>query len=156
MALSNPLVGERTPGAVGAPLPGVQARLVGADGREVADGDAEGGELQVRGPAVFSSYFRRPDETAAAFAEGGWFKTGDVASVEGGLWSIRGRRSVDILKAAGYKVSALEARRRHRAVGAPLRRHPAPPRPNRRILPVARWSGCCSSTMPWPRWRCSA
>ncbi|MEX2467151.1 MAG: acyl-CoA synthetase [Gemmatimonadota bacterium] len=105
MALSNPLRGERRPGFVGRPLPGVEVRLVGDDGRPPAPG--EPGEIQVRGPTVFGEYWRRPDETERAFRDG-WFLTGDVAVADGGDYRILGRRSVDIIKTGGFKVSALE------------------------------------------------
>jgi len=94
MILSNPLHGERRPGSVGTPLPGVEIRLVD-------------GEVEVRGPGVFSEYWRRPDETRAAFRDG-WFRTGDVAVVEDGVYRLLGRTSTDIIKTGGYKVSALE------------------------------------------------
>jgi malonyl-CoA/methylmalonyl-CoA synthetase len=120
MALSNPIDGERRPGFVGVPLPGVEARLVDEQGAEVAPGNA--GELEIRGPNVFLEYWRRPEETAAAFrrstsargvpsddqGRGGWFRTGDVAVVEDGFYRLLGRSSVDIIKTGGFKVSALE------------------------------------------------
>ncbi len=106
MALSNPYSGERRPGHVGRPLPGVEVRLVDETGAPVPDGAS--GEIQVRGPNVFREYWRRPDETESAFAENGWFRTGDQAVVEDGAYKILGRRSVDILKSGGEKVSALE------------------------------------------------
>jgi malonyl-CoA/methylmalonyl-CoA synthetase len=105
MALSNPLAGERRPGFVGSPLPGVEVRLVDDEGIEVADGNA--GELEIRGPNVFLEYWRRPEETAQAF-HGDWFRTGDLAVVEGGSYRLLGRLSVDIIKTGGFKVSALE------------------------------------------------
>jgi malonyl-CoA/methylmalonyl-CoA synthetase len=105
MALSNPLHGERRPGYVGTPLPGVELRLLAEAGVEVAAG--ESGEIHVRGPSVFERYWERPEETAAAFRDG-WFRTGDVAALEDGAYRILGRRSVDIIKTGGYKVSALE------------------------------------------------
>jgi len=105
MALSNPLEGERRPGFVGAPLPGVQARLVDEAGRDLPPGEA--GELLVKGPAVFSEYWQRPEETAKSFRDG-WFITGDVAVVQDGAWRLLGRKSADIIKTGGYKVSALE------------------------------------------------
>ncbi|HEX5870715.1 MAG TPA: acyl-CoA synthetase [Longimicrobium sp.] len=105
MALSNPLHGERRPGFVGMPLPGVRARLVDEEGAEVEPGTP--GEIEIGGPAVFLEYWRRPDATAEAFRDG-WFRTGDVAVVEDGYYRILGRRSVDIIKTGGYKVSALE------------------------------------------------
>jgi malonyl-CoA/methylmalonyl-CoA synthetase len=94
MILSNPLHGERRPGLVGTPLPGVDVRLVD-------------GEIEVRGPGVFREYWGRPDETRDAFHDG-WFRTGDVAVVDGGSYRLLGRSSVDIIKTGGYKVSALE------------------------------------------------
>lgn len=115
MALSNPLRGERRPGYVGAPLPGVEVRLVGDDGAEVAPGTP--GEIQVRGPGVFLEYWRQPDATREAFRDG-WFATGDIAVVEDGAYRILGRSSVDIIKTGGFKVSALE-------IEEILRTHPA-------------------------------
>lgn len=106
MGLSNPLEGERRPGFVGTPLPGMEARLVDEDERPVPEGTP--GEIQVRGDAVFDAYWRRPAETAEAFTEDGWFRTGDRAVVEDGAYRILGRTSVDILKTGGEKVSALE------------------------------------------------
>jgi malonyl-CoA/methylmalonyl-CoA synthetase len=116
MALSNPLHGERRPGFVGAPLPGVEVRLVEEDGSAAQPGAP--GEIEVRGPGVFLEYWRRPQATAEAFREGRWFRTGDVAVEEGGSYRILGRRSVDIIKTGGFKVSALE-------IEEVLRTHPA-------------------------------
>lgn len=106
MGLSNPLDGERRPGFVGHPLPGVDARLAADDGSPAAEGDA--GTIEIRGPGVFKSYWRRPDETAGAFTDDGWFRTGDRATIEDGYWRILGRNSIDILKTGGEKISALE------------------------------------------------
>jgi malonyl-CoA/methylmalonyl-CoA synthetase len=116
MLLSNPLEGERRPGHVGTPFPGVEVRLVDDQGRRSETGP---GEVQVRGSGVFTEYWRRPEETAAAFTDDGWFRTGDRAEVRDGAWRILGRESVDILKTGGEKVSALEiedALRAHEAV----------------------------------------
>ena len=104
MALSNPLHGERRPGFVGQPLPGVTARLVD-------------GELQLKGAGVFTEYWRQPDETRSAFVDG-WFRTGDAAVIEDGAFRLLGRSSVDILKSGGHKISALE-------IEEVLRTHPA-------------------------------
>jgi malonyl-CoA/methylmalonyl-CoA synthetase len=106
MGLSNSYRGERYPGSVGVPLPSVEVRLVDDDGGETGDGQP--GEIQVRGPAVFREYWERPDDTAAAFTDDGWFRTGDTGVVEDGRYRILGRTSVDILKTGGEKVSALE------------------------------------------------
>jgi malonyl-CoA/methylmalonyl-CoA synthetase len=106
MGLSNPLHGERRPGAVGQPLPRVEVRLT-ADSGGVAHGEGEPGEIQVRGPAVFREYWNLPEVTRDAFVEG-WFRTGDMAVMENGYYRILGRLSVDIIKSGGHKVSALE------------------------------------------------
>ncbi len=105
MAISNPLGGGRRPGHVGLPLPGVDVRLVDESGVEIEPGAP--GEIEVRGPSVFREYWRRPAATRDGFRDG-WFRTGDVAVVDGGYYRILGRNSVDILKTGGYKVSALE------------------------------------------------
>src|SRR6187200_3187826 len=105
MALSNPLRGDRRPGAVGVPLPGVDVRLVSEDGQPVGDGSP--GELEVRGPSVFKEYWQRPAETEAAF-RAGYFRTGDMAVLEDGMYRLLGRTSVDIIKTGGVKVSAVE------------------------------------------------
>jgi len=115
MALSNPLHGPRHAGRVGAALPGVETRIVDESGNPVTGGTP--GELEVRGPSVFLEYWRRPDETRAAFRDG-WFRTGDVAACEDGVHRLLGRTSVDIIKTGGYKVSALE-------IEEVLRAHPA-------------------------------
>ena len=114
MALSNSIDGERRPGFVGAPLPRVDVRLRDESGDEVPAGQP--GEIQVKGPGVFLEYWGRGDASASAFVDG-WFRTGDIAVCEGGMYRILGRSSVDIIKTGGYKVSALE-------VEEVLREHP--------------------------------
>lgn len=106
MAISNPYRGERKAGYVGLSLPGVDIRLVNEQYIDVPAG--EPGEILVKGDNVFLKYWRRPEATAESFIEGRWFKTGDVAVVEGGYYRIMGRNSVDIIKSGGYKISALE------------------------------------------------
>ena len=72
-----------------------------------ADGEAMG-ELLVRSPSMFAGYLNRPDATGAAFRDG-WFCTGDVATLDAdGYVTIVGRRSTDIIKSGGYKISAGE------------------------------------------------
>jgi malonyl-CoA/methylmalonyl-CoA synthetase len=109
VGITNLLDGPRHAGCVGLPLPTVETRIVGDDGRDVKDG--ESGELLIRGPSVFARYHARPKETAAAFVDE-WFRTGDTVvrdpSLPGAPFRILGRTSVDILKSGGYKLSALE------------------------------------------------
>jgi malonyl-CoA/methylmalonyl-CoA synthetase len=140
MALSNPLRGERRPGFVGTPLPGVEVRLVDEAGTDVAGGVP--GELLIRGPGVFREYWGRPEATAAAFAPGGWFRTGDVAAFEDGAYRILGRLSVDIIKTGGEKVSALE-------VEAVLREHPGIVDCAVVGLPDEEWGECVAVVVTW-------
>ncbi|MGV9426407.1 acyl-CoA synthetase [Streptomyces sp. NPDC003656] len=102
--------GEARPGTVGVPLPGVELRLVEDDGTEVTARDGESvGEIQVRGPNLFTGYLNRPDATAAAFTSDGWFRTGDVAVRESdGYVRIVGRKATDLIKSGGYKIGAGE------------------------------------------------
>jgi malonyl-CoA/methylmalonyl-CoA synthetase len=116
MILSNPLHGERRPGSVGVPLPGVEVRVRNERGEDILTED-EPGEIQVRGPGVFREYWGLPHVTEDSFDEG-WFRTGDMAVLEHGYFRILGRLSVDIIKSGGYKLSALE-------IEAALLDHPA-------------------------------
>ena len=101
MNISNPYAGERRPGAVGLPFPGVSACIVDADFNPVPDGTP--GELFLRGANVFSGYWRRPDATAAAFHDG-WFRTGDIAlRSPDGYYTLQGRRS-DLIISGGFNI----------------------------------------------------
>ena len=109
--------GDRRPGYVGLPLPGVEVRIVDDDGSVVPEPDTIG-EVEVRGPNVFLGYLNRPDATAAAMHDG-WFRTGDLATrAADGYIRIVGRRSTDLIKTGGYRVGAGE-------VEAALLEHPA-------------------------------
>ena len=106
MAISNPYEGERRAGFVGLPLIGVEVKLVDENYKEVNNG--EPGEIIVKGKNVFKEYWRKPEATFESFTKEGWFKTGDIAVLEGGYFRIMGRNSIDIIKSGGYKISALE------------------------------------------------
>jgi len=102
MNTSNPLDGQRLPGTVGPPLPGVEVRIVKPDGAQAAAGEI--GALQVKGPNVFKGYWRKPDKTAEEFTDDGWFITGDLASRdEDGYVRIEGRHK-DLIISGGYNV----------------------------------------------------
>ena len=113
MLTSNPYHagdGERLGGTVGKPLPGVDLRVVDDAGRALAAGEI--GNIQVRGPNVFSGYWRMPEKTREEFTADGWFKTGDVGRYGGvsggrrvpdGYVSIVGR-SKDLIISGGYNV----------------------------------------------------
>lgn len=139
MALSCGLdFNDRVDGSVGWPLPLVEARLVDTATHEVielgdeldADGTEREGEIQLRGATLFQEYWRNAKATSedfvqAADAKGPWFKTGDIAIrrhvggtghsqqewAKGPMYFIRGRKSVDIIKSGGEKISALEVER---------------------------------------------
>ncbi|MDV9176493.1 acyl-CoA synthetase [Streptomyces sp. W16] len=102
--------GEPRAGTVGVPLPGVELRLVEEDGTLLPVHDGESvGEIQVRGPNLFTEYLNRPDATAAAFTADGWFRTGDMAVRDpDGYVRIVGRKATDLIKSGGYKIGAGE------------------------------------------------
>jgi malonyl-CoA/methylmalonyl-CoA synthetase len=105
LTLSNPLVGERRPGSVGVPLPGVEAAVEDVDEQGV-------GELLVRGASMCRGYWGRE-----AFVPGEWFATGDLVSVsDDGYVTIRGRRT-ELIITGGHNVYPAE-------VEAVLSRHP--------------------------------
>ncbi|GLY47296.1 acyl-CoA synthetase [Lentzea sp. NBRC 102530] len=99
--------GDRRPGTVGVPLPGVEVRLVDDAGLTLDEVGAVG-EIQVRGRNLFTEYLNGPDATAEAFADG-WFRTGDVGTRDDdGYYRIVGRKATDIIKSGGYKIGAGE------------------------------------------------
>ncbi|MFE7272080.1 acyl-CoA synthetase [Streptomyces sp. NPDC057623] len=102
--------GEPRAGTVGVPLPGVELRLVEEDGTPLPSYDGETvGEIQVRGPNLFTEYLNRPDATTAAFTQDGWFRTGDMAVRDpDGYVRIVGRKATDLIKSGGYKIGAGE------------------------------------------------
>lgn len=107
MLVSNPYDGERRAGTVGFPLPGLELRLEG-----------DPAEIQVRGPNVFDGYWERPEANAEAFTADGWFRTGDLGSIDGdGYVSIVGRAK-ELIISGGYNVYPRE-------IEDVLRTHPA-------------------------------
>ncbi|XP_066260758.1 malonate--CoA ligase ACSF3, mitochondrial [Euwallacea similis] len=135
MILSNLYEGDREAGFVGIPLPGVSAKIVEVhdDGESLgktlvecsnkegnlvfqknAEKSPEGsdpiGELLVKSPGLFSRYHERPETSKNSYTQDGWFKTGDLCqySVDKKKFKILGRKSQDIIKSGGYKLSALE------------------------------------------------
>ena len=106
MAISNPYKGKRLAGFVGKPLPNTEIVLLNDDGKKSKIG--EQGEIHIKGRNVFLEYWNKEKATAEAF-KNGWFVTGDIATLnKKGYYKIVGRKSVDIIKTGGYKVSALE------------------------------------------------
>ena len=102
MNTSNPLYGERRPGTVGLPLPGIEVRVTDEAGRVL--GPDEVGVLEVRGPNVFKGYWRMPERTAEEFRADGFFITGDLARIGvDGYISIVGRAK-DLIISGGLNV----------------------------------------------------
>lgn len=107
MLISNLYAGERRPGTVGVPLPGVSARIVDGGGADVVPGGE--GELVVRGANVFTGYWGLPEKTAESFLadDSGrrWFKTGDLARQDPltGAYTLLGRRH-DLIISGGFNI----------------------------------------------------
>jgi len=101
MNLSNPYAGERRPGTVGFPLPGVSLRLLDHALQPVGDGEA--GEVYLRGPNIFVGYWNREEATRQAFVDG-YFKTGDLATRSpDGYYTLTGRKS-DLIISGGFNI----------------------------------------------------
>jgi long-chain acyl-CoA synthetase len=108
VACANPINGMRKEGSIGFPVPSTEVAIVGLDPNE--DGKyepvpaGEEGELIVRGPQVMKGYWKRPEETAEAINEEGWFHTGDIARMdEDGCFYIVDRKK-DLIIASGYNI----------------------------------------------------
>ena len=102
MSTSNPLEGERKPGTVGLPLPGVSLRVVDDGGSPVPTGEIGG--IEFKGPNVFQGYWRMPEKTAEEFTDDGYFRSGDLGTLdEDGYVSIVGRDK-DLIISGGYNV----------------------------------------------------
>ena len=101
MNIGNPYIGERRAGSVGLPFPGVSVWLLNDALEQVKDGET--GELFVKGPNVFSGYWRREDATRAALVDG-WFRTGDLATRSpDGYYTLCGRRT-DLIISGGFNI----------------------------------------------------
>ena len=103
MNTSNPYEGERIPGAVGFPLPGVSARVVDPEtGKEIARDSI--GMIEVKGPNVFKGYWRMPEKTKSEFRDDGFFITGDLGKIDSkGYVHIVGRGK-DLVISGGFNV----------------------------------------------------
>lgn len=88
--------------SIGVPLPGLDARVVGADGHTLRSG--EEGELQMRGPQIMPQYLRKPEETAHVLSADGWMSSGDVAIIDEDGWVYLVDRLKDQINASGFKV----------------------------------------------------
>jgi len=100
MIASNPLQGARIAGTVGFALPGIAVRVAG-------DKDAPG-EIEVKGPNICAGYWKKPDKTEEAFTEDGWFRTGDVGTLDNEGRLILVGRDKDLIIAGGFNIYPIE------------------------------------------------
>jgi len=93
---------ERKPGSIGTPIRGVEMRVVDASGAEVPQGEV--GEIAIRGHNIMKGYLNRPEATAEAVSDDGWFRTGDIGRVdEDGYYYIVDRKK-DLIIRGGYNI----------------------------------------------------
>ena len=114
--MANPVAQNRVPGTVGLPLPGTELRVVDPDDPTNDVEPGARGELIVRGPQVFSGYYGKPEETEKVFVDG-WFRTGDIVTVDGGGFVRIVDRIKELIITGGFNVAPTE-------VEIALRQHP--------------------------------
>lgn len=108
MNTSNPYEGRRIPGSVGPPLPGVDVRITDPDsGAPLPEPDSIG-MIEVRGPNVFTGYWRMPEKTAAEFRQDGFFITGDLGKRDAQGYVYIVGRGKDLIITGGYNVYPIE------------------------------------------------
>lgn len=114
--MANPVADNRVPGTVGLPLPGTECRVVDPENPTVDVPAGSAGELIVRGPQVFSGYYGKPEETDAVFADG-WFRTGDIVTIDDAGFIRIVDRIKELIITGGFNVAPTE-------VENVLRQHP--------------------------------
>ncbi|WP_223690293.1 long-chain-fatty-acid--CoA ligase [Leifsonia poae] len=106
--MANPVGSTRKDGTVGLPLSNTELRVVDPDDPSVDRAFGEEGELLARGPQVFSGYWRKTDETAKVFTDDGWFRTGDIVTMdEDGFVRIVDRIK-ELIVTGGFNVAPTE------------------------------------------------
>ena len=108
VALGNPIGPSRRPGTVGVPFPSTDIRVVDPAAPETDLPLGETGELLLRGPQVFQGYWNRPSDTAETLLDGGWLRTGDIASVSPDGFVTIVDRLKEIIITGGFNVSPSE------------------------------------------------
>ena len=107
MNTSNPYDGDRIPGSVGQPLPGVEIRITDPEtGAVLPQGDI--GMIEVRGPNVFKGYWRMPEKTKAEFREDGFFISGDLGYIDPRGYVYISGRGKDLIISGGFNVYPAE------------------------------------------------
>ena len=100
---ANPLDGRRKIGSIGVPLPNTDMKVVSLEDGTTEVGVGKQGELLLKGPQVMRGYWNAPEQTAAAFTDG-WFRTGDIASVDADDYTFIVGRKKDMIIAGGYNI----------------------------------------------------
>ncbi len=118
VALGNPMGPTRKAGTVGVPFPLTDIKVVDPEDPAKERRRGEAGELLIRGPQVFQGYWNKPAETRAALLDGGWFRTGDIVSVDDDDFVTIRDRIKELIITGGFNVSPSE-------VEEALKRHPA-------------------------------
>ncbi|MGK3710968.1 long-chain-fatty-acid--CoA ligase [Arthrobacter sp. IK3] len=118
VALGNPMGPTRKAGTVGVPFPLTDIKVVDPEDPTKERHRGEAGELLIRGPQVFQGYWNKPAETRAALLDGGWFRTGDIVSVDDDDFVTIRDRIKELIITGGFNVSPSE-------VEEALKRHPA-------------------------------
>ncbi|MHC9045788.1 long-chain-fatty-acid--CoA ligase [Microbacterium saperdae] len=114
--MANPVADNRVPGTVGLPLPGTECRVVDPENPSADVPAGSAGELLVRGPQVFAGYYGKPEETDAVFVDG-WFRTGDIVTVDDAGFIRIVDRIKELIITGGFNVAPTE-------VENALRQHP--------------------------------
>jgi long-chain acyl-CoA synthetase len=108
ISVGNPFGPTRKPGTVGVPFPLTDIRVVDPQNVKIDRAPGEAGELLIRGPQVFAGYWNRPEETEEALLEGGWFRTGDIVSVDKDYFVTIRDRIKELIITGGFNVSPTE------------------------------------------------
>lgn len=119
VAIGNPMGPTRKPGTVGVPFPLTDIRVVDPENPQVDRPRGEQGELLIRGPQVFEGYWMKPADTKAALLDGGWFRTGDIVTVDEEYFVTIQDRIKELIITGGFNVSPFEveeALKRHESI----------------------------------------
>jgi long-chain acyl-CoA synthetase len=101
-ASCNPTTSQAFTGTIGVPIPSTEMKIIDDDGRDLAIGQP--GEIAIRGPQVMAGYWQRPDETARVMLPDGWFRSGDIGTMdERGYFRIVDRKK-DMILVSGFNV----------------------------------------------------
>jgi long-chain acyl-CoA synthetase len=102
-ASCNPTTSTEFTGTIGVPIPGTWMKLIDDDGRDVTE-PGKPGEIAIKGPQVMAGYWQRPDETAKVMTADGYFKSGDIGTVDArGYFKIVDRKK-DMILVSGFNV----------------------------------------------------